>query len=200
MRRPRRQGFTLVEVMVSIGIMTIGGMAVLAMQQQLIRANMHARELTTATQIAQNWIERLKLDALAWNAIGDLSQTRYLNLVPAPGTIGTFGRIVPWTATRAGVSELQSGAYDYYGDALDTTGGSPAGLHFCASMRLSWIYDNRRAMRADVRVFWPRAGEAALAADYPRCNDDDAALNPAGTRIDNYHIVYLSTVLKANYP
>jgi type IV pilus modification protein PilV len=196
----RKQGFTLVEVMVSIGVMTIGAMSVLAMQQQLIRANMHARELTTATQIAQNWIERLKMDALAWNAVGDLTQTRYLQAIPAPGTLGTFGRFTAWSATSGTKSELYSSAFDFYGEALDTTASTPVGLHYCASYRLSWIYANQRAMRADVRVFWPRQGEGVLATDYPRCVDDHTALNPDGTRFDNYHIVYLSTVIKANYP
>jgi type IV pilus modification protein PilV len=196
----RKQGFTLVEVMVSIGVMTIGAMSVLAMQQQLTRANMHARELTTATQIAQNWIERLKMDALAWNTVGDLTQTQYLQAVPAPGTLGTFGPFTPRTATNGTASELYSGAFDFYGDALDPTAGTPAGLHYCASYRLSWIYANQRAMRADVRVFWPRQEAAALVTDYPRCIDDHLKLNPGGTNIDNYHVVYLSTVIKANYP
>ena len=81
----RRQGFTLVEVMVSLGIMTIGAMAVLAMQQQIIRGNMHARQLTTATQIAQNVIERLKIDSLSWTAAGlPPNTTIYLkNVTPA---------------------------------------------------------------------------------------------------------------------
>jgi type IV pilus modification protein PilV len=194
----RKQGFTLVEVMVSIGVMTIGAMSVLAMQQQLTRANMHARELTTATQIAQNWIERLKMDALAWNTIGDRSQTLYLQAVPAPGTLGTFGPFATSTVSRGGVNTIYSSAFNYYGDSLDTTAGIPAGLHFCASYRLSWIYANQRAMRADVRVFWPREGEAVLVTDYPRCVDEHTALNPGGTRFERYHLVYLSTVLKAN--
>lgn len=194
----RKQGFTLVEVMVSIAVMTVGAMSVLALQQQLTRANMHARELTTATQIAQNWIERLKMDALAWNTIGDLTQTQYLQVVPLPGALGTFGPFAPSIASRAGVNEIYSSAFNYYGDALDTTAGTPAGLHFCASYRLSWVYANMRAMRADVRVFWPREGEAVLVTDYPRCVDEHLALNPGGTRFEDYHIVYLSTVLKAN--
>lgn len=201
MTRRRRQGFTLVEVMVAISIMTVGAMAVLAMQQQLIRANKHARDLTTATQIAQNWIERLKLDALTWNVVGQPpGTTTYLRLVGAPGAIGAFTKIEPSIATRGTQSAVLSGAYDFYGTPIDTNSGTSDSLYFCTSFRLSWIYANMRAIRADVRVFWPIAGVGVITTDFPRCADDNLALNPGGLLIDRYHVVYLSTVIKANYP
>jgi type IV pilus modification protein PilV len=197
MRRQRRQGFTLVEVMVSLGIMTIGAMAVLGMQQQIIRGNMHARQITIATQIAQNVIERLKMDAVAWNAPGVPSTTRYLNNV-TPGAIGGFTTIPFITTTASGITRLQSNAFDYYGDDLNTQPGSPAGLFYCASNRLSFVFNNNRIIRADVRVWWAREGEGVIRRDFPVCVDDNAKLNPGGSAIDNYHIVYLSTVLRAS--
>ncbi|KAF0166732.1 MAG: hypothetical protein FD160_4057 [Caulobacteraceae bacterium] len=66
----RRAGFTLIEVMVSLGVMMVGTMAVIALQQQSIRANVHARQMTIAMQIAQRWMERLKEDAHSWTSIG----------------------------------------------------------------------------------------------------------------------------------
>jgi prepilin-type N-terminal cleavage/methylation domain-containing protein len=194
-QRQRSQGFTLIEVMVSLGIMTIGAMAVLALQQQIIRGNVHARQITMATQIAQNVIERLKIDSISWIAPG-VPTGAYLRNV-APGAIGAFQTLRFITTTSGGVTRLQSNAFDYYGDDLNTQNGSPVGLFYCASYRLSFVYTNNRIIRADVRVWWAREGQAGIRADFPTCDDDNAKLNPGGTAIDNYHVVYLSTVIRA---
>lgn len=192
----RAQGFTLVEVMVSIGIMTVGAMAVMAMQQQLTRANRHARELSTATQIAQNWLERFKLDALRWNAIGGQGATTFLGTVPLPGTLGPFTTIIAQTATLGGTNRLLSPGFDYYGQDIDVSGGNAADLYYCTSYRPNWVYNNQRVMRVDVRVWWAREGQGNMLADFPRCIDNGLALNPGGTAFDRYHLIYLSTVIK----
>jgi prepilin-type N-terminal cleavage/methylation domain-containing protein len=200
----RRAGFTLVEVMVSLGVMTVGAMSIIAMQQQTTRANVHARELTTATQIAQNVMERLKLEGVSWNNVtGNPSQ----DLVNAPtlrlivgSTPGNFMTLAGRTVTNAGVTRVLSNAFNYYGDDVDLTNANTAKLasvHYCASYRLSWIYGNFRAMRSDVRVWWSRdAPSRSIISDFAGCADDNAALNPGGTRYDAYHIVYLSTVIR----
>jgi len=197
-RRSQRQGFTLIEVMVSLGIMTIGAMAILAMQQQIIRANVHARQVTTATQIAQNVIERMKLDGVGWVEPGaPPARCSYLRNV-SPGAIGSF-QTLPFVPMANGTdTRFWSNAFDYYGDDLDTRTGAPANLYYCASYRLSFVYANNRVIRADVRVWWPRDGEAAIRTDFPLCADDNIALNPGGTAIDRYHVVYLSTVIRAS--
>jgi type II secretory pathway pseudopilin PulG len=196
----RREAFTLVEVLVSLGVMTIGAMALMAMEQQTTRANMHARTMTVATQIAQNVLERMKLEALAWNAVST-SPTADLFAAPSlaaitSATAGAFATLQPRTI---GVRVL-SNAFDYYGDDVDLTNASTAtknSVFYCASYRLSWIYTNFRAMRVDVRVWWPKeAPTRSLADDYPGCADDGGTLNPGGTRYDDYHVVYMSTVLR----
>jgi prepilin-type N-terminal cleavage/methylation domain-containing protein len=204
MRTRRRQGFTLIEVMVSLGIMTIAGMAIVALQQQVTRGNVHARQITIATQIAQTWIERLKLDALRWNVAGpanDLGNTTYLAAMPATGNRVGFTTIPFVTQTNdAGGVRWMSPAFDYYGDELNMAAGDPPNLFFCASHRLNWVFNNQRVIRADVRVWWAKEGESRIQVDYPRCVDNDIALNPGsppGANFDRYHVVYLSTVLRA---
>jgi prepilin-type N-terminal cleavage/methylation domain-containing protein len=202
----RRQGFTLVEVMVSLGVMTIGAMALIGMQAQTSRANTRARDLTIATQIAQNVVERLKLDALAWNSAtgnagADLGNTQLLKNV-ATATVGAFTTLPALSFTSAGGSRLLSNAFDYYGDDVNLTGASAeklAGVRYCASYRLTWIFDNLRALRADVRVWWStEAPTRVITTDFANCADDNVALNPGGGLVSNYHVVYLSTVLRPN--
>ena len=197
----RRQAFTLVEVMVSLGVMTIGAMALIAMQQQTTRANVHARTLTVATQIAQNVIERLKLEALTWNAVTtspatDLVNAPSLAKIAAGATPGEFMTLTP----RFPDTRLLSNAFDYYGADRDLTTGAAAEVaatYYCASYRLTWIYATFRAMRVDVRVWWSKeAPSRSITTDFPACADNNAKLNPNGTMYDAYHIVYLSTVIR----
>ena len=195
----RHKGFTLVEVMVSLGVMTVGAMALIGMQQQTTRANVHSRTLTVATQIAQNVIERLKLEGLAWNSATGNAATDLLN---APSLAAITAALPGQFMTLPAVAGLRplSNAFDYYGDDVDVTNGNPqqlARVYYCASYRLSWVYATQRAMRVDVRVWWSKeAPSRSIIADFPRCADDSIALNPGGASYDAYHIVYLSTVLR----
>jgi type II secretion system protein I len=200
----RRRGFTLVEVMIALGVMTIGAMSIIAMQQQTTRANVHARDMTIATQIAQTQLERLKLDALVWNAATsapqtDLTTTFWLGKIVG-STPGSFMTIAPRPDTNGAQTRLLTNAFSYYGVDMDLNGASAATLaqvRFCASHRLSWIYNNFRVMRADVRVWWTKeAPTHSITSDFPGCADDNASLNPNGAHYDDYHVVYLSTVLR----
>jgi type IV pilus modification protein PilV len=204
MARRSRQGFTLVEVMVSLGVMTVGALAIIGMQQQTTRANVHARELTTATQIAQNVIERMKLDAMSWRAVTtapatDLQNTVWLKSVVG-STPGNFISVTPWPAAAAGATRTLSNAFNYYGEDMVLQGASQALLaqvHYCASFRPTWVYVNFRALRVDVRVWWSKDMPGrAITSDFASCADDNTALNPGGAQYDNYHIVYLSTVIR----
>lgn len=202
----RRQGFTLAEVMVSLGVMTIGGMALIGMQAQTSRANIRARDITIATQIAQNLIERLKMDALAWNsATGnvatDLGNTQLLKNV-ATATAGSFMTLPALTVSSSGTPRVMSNAFDYFGDDVNLTGASDqtlSGVRYCASYRLTWIFSSLRALRADVRVWWTMESPAhSITSDFVGCADDEAKLNPGLGALPNYHVVYLSTVLRPN--
>lgn len=201
----RRQGFTLVEVMVSLGVMTISAMGLFALQGQATRSNGRARDMTMASQIAQNIVERLKMDGLNWNTLTlppdttDLSNTQILQLVDT-ATPGIFFTLPQRNDPRAGITVPISNAFDNFGTDVMTTGATSAALatiKYCASLRLAWIYTTRRAMRADVRVWWSKeAPTRSIIGDFAGCADDDTRLGPGGTLYDGYHVVYLSTVIR----
>jgi prepilin-type N-terminal cleavage/methylation domain-containing protein len=200
----RRQGFTLVEVMVSLGVMTISAMALFGMQAQATRANGRARDMTMASQIAQNVVERLKLDGLIWNTItpndpADLVLTETLKSI-ALATPGNFMTLPERSEPRSGKTAALSNAFNQFGDDVLTAGATSAALaaiRYCASMRLAWVYDSHRVMRADVRVWWSKeAPTRSIIDDFPGCADDNIKLRPGGTLFESYHAVYLSTVIR----
>lgn len=57
--RASARGFTLIEVMIAVGIMTFGLLAILAMQIHALREGRHGRHTTEATRVAQQRMERL---------------------------------------------------------------------------------------------------------------------------------------------
>lgn len=150
-RRRRQAGYTLIEVMMALGVLTAGAVGIMAMMQASTRGNMEAREMATATMITQRWVERLRRDATNWTASSRtinpvlLSRTTYLSTVPNPGTAARWVVPVPPAAST------ERASFDFYG--RDTA--VPAEMYFCSNIRLEWLYVGR-SMRADVRTWWLR--------------------------------------------
>lgn len=189
MRRARRRGgYTLIEVMMALGVLAAGSVAIMAMLQASTRGNMEAREMTTGNQIAQRWVERLRRDSLRWTrgATGAdptlLANTEYLEDVTPPG--GAAAWVIP--DVPAGSTELAS--FDYYGN------DSTSSMYYCTNVRLEWIYPGQ-AMRADVRVWWRRRGPSATGGNQ-LANCASGADPESLTANRQARMVYTSTVLR----
>jgi prepilin-type N-terminal cleavage/methylation domain-containing protein len=192
----RRAGYTLIEVLMAIGVLAAGSVAIMAMHQAATRGNMEARQMTTGNQLAQRWVERLRRDGLNWTRSSNqafdptlLAQTTYLQSVPGPG--GAPSWFVPTPLATSG----ETANFDYYGNDLGgPTSGTPT---YCTNVRLEWLYPGR-ALRADVRVWWvrrvagsaPAPGVAALANCAPGVDPNALTNNP------NVRMVYTSTVIR----
>lgn len=215
--RRRVAGFTLIEVMVSLGVMMVGSMAVIALQQETVRANVHARELTIAMQVGQRWMERLKQDAHTWVNVADpgtvateLAGTLFLDgYLTGMTTQPAEFKMLPITAPG---SWALSNLFDQYGKDMPSTALSPGdpnarSVHtYCASYRPAWIWLGH-LMRVDVRVWWARSATRGddtrpdIATDFAtpqRCGLDDVKLRPGGTQYDWYHVVYLPGAIRVN--
>ncbi|MEZ4339379.1 MAG: prepilin-type N-terminal cleavage/methylation domain-containing protein [Sandaracinaceae bacterium] len=150
-RRRSQAGYTMIEVMMALGVLTAGAVGIMAMMQASTRGNMEAREMATATMVTQRWVERLRRDAVSWTASSRtispvlLSRTQYLRTVPNPGTVAA------WRAPVPAVTSTDSANADFYG--RDTTVAAQA--YFCTNVRLEWLYVGR-SVRADVRTWWLR--------------------------------------------
>ncbi|MGB0680338.1 MAG: type IV pilus modification PilV family protein [Polyangiales bacterium] len=150
-------GFTMVEVMVAIGLLTAGAVGIMALHQASTRGNLEARAMSTATQLMQVWAERLRHDALAWQNRGGaaLAATRYLNQIPEAG-FAPSDWFVPVPPEDTG----QSYAFDHFG--ADTRGADA--IRYCVHVRLRWVMP-QESMRADVRTWWLRRRSEADATE-----------------------------------
>jgi prepilin-type N-terminal cleavage/methylation domain-containing protein len=160
-KRRRQSGFTLVEVMIAIGVMTVGSLGILSMHQAVSNANMTAHEMNTAIMITERWMERIERDALSWTEEGtnttSLNATEYLSALA--GQVSGTAWFTP-TITTAG----ESAAFDYFGadQSLDD-----ASVKYCVNLRMSWLRQGTAA-RVDVRTFWFRGGHMPGGASHPK--------------------------------
>ncbi len=155
----RQSGFTLVEVMIAIGIMTVGSLGILSMHQAVSNANRTAHEMNTALAITERWVERVERDSLSWSQPGlsssELTGTAYLS-----GLAGTVSATDWFTPSPA--EPRESFAFDYFGrDTSDS-----AQIKYCTNLRLSWLRQGSSA-RVDIRTFWYRAGHMVGSPTHP---------------------------------
>lgn len=194
-RRGAAQGYTLIEVMMAIGIMTVGAVGIMALQQATIRGNTFARQMSVATEFNRTWVERIRRDAVQWNAEGlaGVGTTDYLKFVPAAaGTVG------PWFTPNP-TPARESFAADWFGQDTRATGQ----MFYCTNLRLRWVI-GQEAIRADVRTWWRRTTQSSSTeySDqglFPGCgvgseNDITAELNRTPT--SRLHAVYSSFLVR----
>jgi hypothetical protein len=200
----------VVEVIMALSVLTLGAAGVIAMQKAALISNTQARNLATANTLAQGWLERLRVDSLAWTDTGypglpsNLPNTKWLNNV---GT-GWFSPS-PTTATVApiGAAPADIMGADIYGS--DVGNVNPA---FCTQARLVRFTQNPttcvtattalsagdsnlcslyRMIRVEIRVYWDKSGSAL---------DCTQAL-PTDYTLNRYGFVYLvSAILENNAP
>ncbi|MGC4092140.1 MAG: prepilin-type N-terminal cleavage/methylation domain-containing protein [Polyangiaceae bacterium] len=198
-RRPLARGYTFVELLMSIMILSIGVTGVIAMQKVTVTSNQHAKDLAMATQLAQSWMDQLHADALAWNhpsaqrATTDLGDTVWLSNVQQSATTWVLPE---WSTTRR-----FGPAFDARGVSINAA-TSPNDVKFCTHIRLSWLYQptgivtGGGLMRAEVRVFWLRDGQARSGTS-GICSQQ-LAIATVGTDVSRYHFVYNTSAVREN--
>ena len=201
----RARGYTIVELLMALTILAIGVSGIIAMEKVTVAANQHAKSLAIASHIAQAWQEQLAADAAQWNHPSenkpqrDLdSDTTWLKLVDSnPGQ---------WVRPQWSSARQFGAAFDGLGNPISeggSSGGASATLKqavFCTNIRLDWLYPDTSGnglIRAEVRVFWVRAGMGGP-VDYPDvCNPQTLPTDISSkNNVTRYHFVYQTAAIK----
>ena len=200
-RRSRRAslGYTVIEVMMALAVLSIGATGVIAMQKAALIGNVRARNLATASAIASTWIERLRVDALRWRVTSTgqstIGQTTWLGVVgdDYPNQINPEDT---WSRPLDDQAQDISARADVLGRDTFTD----ADVGYCTHIKLTQITDN--TIRAEVRVFWLRYGEGAGATQTGSLGIGLCDSNPAypaqvstPAALLRYHFVYLATAI-----
>jgi prepilin-type N-terminal cleavage/methylation domain-containing protein len=212
--RPARRAYTVIEVLMAMTVMAIGGAAVITMQKTSVTGNLDARRADVANSIARIWVERLQRESMTWtlpsregptqNNLGGAPVLNQVTLSPGLWFLPTQDM------GKNGADETMSPAFDILG--RDLPQASMASADFCVHVRLQWlgltlIPPFGDLMRVDVRVVWPvgimnslpgfcSAANASLVDP----NTDPAVRRAAGTDPNQpaFHAIYLTTTIREN--
>jgi hypothetical protein len=217
-RHTARRAYTVIEVLMAMTVMTIGGAAVMAMQKTSVTANLDARKTDVANAIARTWIERLERESAQWT-LPSHDNPGGNNLIGVP----VLGRVlaVPgqWFLPDQELAAAMGGgnggamvspAFDILG--RDVLPGDPS-VAFCVHLRLQFVTNNgnfatgNQLIRADVRVIWPvgianglpNFCNAVTAADVDPNIDQGVARSPtADPNTPVFHSLYVTTPIREN--
>lgn len=175
-RLRQMEGFSLVELLMVVVVTTLGFVALLNMQMATLRGLSHAKHLAEATNLAENFIEQLRLEFMSWTSIqgqgldgsGSFPHLEDLvvgggvtagaqatgDIVGAPGWIraGSAGGSDRRVGRAGPANEL--GFSNGIRQAMIQPGFEAEDTPFCLHYRLTWLVPDR-AIRIETEVSWP---------------------------------------------
>lgn len=174
----RGQGFSLVELLMVVVVTTLGFVALLNMQMATLRGLAHAKHLAEATNLAENFIEQLRLEFMSWTDLpgqgldGGASFPHIKDLVVGGGVtpgaqatgdvVGAPGWIRAGSAAGDDRRVSRVGPVNALGlntgirQAMIQPGFEGTDRPYCMHYRLTWLVPDR-AIRVEVEVSWPLA-------------------------------------------
>jgi prepilin-type N-terminal cleavage/methylation domain-containing protein len=190
------RGYSIIEVMMALGILAVGTTGVIALQKVALVGNTNARMADAARHVAGTWVERLKADSLQWNdpmGIPDIAETKWLNVA------GTYNTLSPpnastWVRAPA-IPNWSSPLADIH--AADVFDDQSLDGVFCTHLQLARVVEKRYslggqthpiAIRAVIRVVWRR--DLAPMTECLTLNPVDMETNDA-----RYGFYYLTTMI-----
>lgn len=194
-------GYTVVEVMMALSLLVIALAGIVSLQKVAIYGNMRAKNLAVADQIARTWVERLRTESAAWNYPSPSSPSTPSDLAAKTNWLKVVDTNNGWFEPAA-VQGWGSPAADALGN--DVYPPTSANAVYCTHLRLNWMYPDA-VVRADVRVFWARAGGPGTFNNTPICGNPTAAYIQnfdktlaSSTPLSRYHFTYLSSSIMKN--
>jgi prepilin-type N-terminal cleavage/methylation domain-containing protein len=173
-----KRGFTLVELLMVVGVSTIGFVALFDLQAKSISGMTNMVRMQRATLLAENFIETLRLEFSQWTPtekldnpdkfphLADLGtsdeayaggQTPGDSIEGGPGWVIGDGRNNADRRVSYAGDRHPMGFNDGLRSAMISPGMEEDDQPFCLLYRLTWLQPNR-AIRVETEVSWPMAG------------------------------------------
>jgi prepilin-type N-terminal cleavage/methylation domain-containing protein len=188
--RNTHRGFTVVELMMSLAVLTVGISGIIAMQKVTAMSNLHSKSVSVATQIANAWQDQLLTDGSLWKLQTGLAPTTWLNRVT--------GQANTWFRPAYDQSRRFGAAFDALGNPVSDSAIAQA--QFCVHLQLAPVIalgpndPGNATIRATIRVLWLRVqgtptGGTSFCA--PGANVTDVGSDTA-----NYHSLYQTLAIR----
>jgi len=149
-------GYTMVEVMAALLLFGIGLVGIMGMQVLSTKGNADSNNITSATSMAEWWMERMRLESLAWNLFpSDLSdKTRTPLLFKHGANSGIENSTTGWVKPDEVSVPAANPRYDRW---MRAAASAAAPGEFCTQYRLTTLSANE-LLRVEVRVMWWKPG------------------------------------------
>jgi type IV pilus assembly protein PilV len=189
------RGYTMVEVMMALGVLAVGATGIVAMEKAAVVGNASAKSIATANDLAMRWAERLRVDAMVWNTLqplSDIGDTRWLKLTSATPNWQT-AQDVTWILPTVIPNKVSPFADPLGADIIDLK--DPSAVAYCTHIALRSMppdpldpanpLKQPKMISAIVRVTWRR--------DWSAIDCQDPSLLKINTDFSRYGAVYLTT-------
>ena len=180
-------GFTLVELLVTVAVASLGFVAILDLQTSSMRGITNARNTTQAIHLSEHFIEQVRALSNACKPGLAGANCEYIPAAAGPGDWEVIGTGSDNMLSPAGIdpADFDLGISNEFTTDLQR--------HFCLHYRSAWLIENQ-VMRVDVRVLWPRA-ETDLNT-FQTCSTDLVPDQPGENLLVG--LVTLSTAIRVN--
>jgi type IV pilus assembly protein PilV len=194
------RGYTIVEVLLAMTVLTIGAAGAITMQKAAIQGNLDARKTDIAANIARMWMERIQRDSMSWTTSNPSNLGNAGLLGSATASVGKW--FLPFFSSYAapggGLASVSPG-FDMLGRDVPSQAGL-TNAFYCVHLRETWLAQNATTptnslMRVELRVVWPR-GIAQDTYAPPLCDTTSATTANPDPRL--YSTLYMVTAVRAN--
>ena len=205
MRKARKcqQGFTLIEVMMSMLIFMIALLGLVALQKASIAGTNKGREHTAAVNIARFAMARLEAEAASWTLSESEPPESDLPMIAQAIDTNQWWKL-PDGAGGAVADAFRMDAYLQHSEREFYGGSETAPAPYCVHYMVSSIGPNRELLQVRVRVTWPKWKQYIIEEDgagtWNSCNwsgwNDPSALE---VRLKYSELVELTGVVTREY-
>ncbi|HTJ83331.1 MAG TPA: hypothetical protein VL400_16545, partial [Polyangiaceae bacterium] len=148
--RAERAGYTIVEIMIALGVLAIGGSAIIAMQRVSVMGTISAQNLVNASTIASGYASRVEAEGASTWTVN--------NSTGLAGTIFNRGMTTQdtWIDADPNGTGTDESMVDLRGRAATGTN-----VAYCSFVRISKLADD--TVRVDVRTLYSKQGNSVSA-------------------------------------
>jgi prepilin-type N-terminal cleavage/methylation domain-containing protein len=216
-RRATARGYTIIEVIMALSVLAIGGMGVVALQKFTVIGAYNARAIAGATSAANGWLDVMQNEAAAWNVptntdiIAGATTTGPMPILrTAAASAGT------WVAIPTTTPDSPNGP------GTPIYGSTPVDMFYCSQVRVVFlgVRDPTQTghtsgpgatsnlagptdiMRVDVRTYYAKNGRPVTTECGWAGTDVDGMFTsgnaPNGNSRWDYGFVYVSGTIRRN--
>jgi prepilin-type N-terminal cleavage/methylation domain-containing protein len=179
-----RRGFTILEVMIAVLIISIGLVAMMAMQVVFVEGGSSARDIAMANKVGESVVELIKAEGVMWSAARQTpSATTQPLLAAVVGGPGQYQMAFDGHAVTPTLLPRYSSQAQYASSHQYAWESANINARYCVDIKANYLAGSTDTLVGQVRVAWRNDGEKPYPANDGKCTNAqsmDGVLFPGG--------------------